>query len=115
MPWLLPKLREASGGNFDLRRLHRDYYAVIEEINAERERELYRDHLLRAIRANARAPGLPEGEQLDSARRDLTRMHMAGVRYVTSAPAERVAAVRRIALSHRLGLLSNFDDSQMRA
>src|SRR3984893_11656836 len=37
---------------------------------------------------------------------------MAGVRSVTWAPVERVAAVKTLAPHYRLGLLSNFDDAQ---
>lgn len=112
MPWLLPRIREALDGNFDLDAFLEAYYAVIEEINAQRERGLIEITCHeRFVRTLGRL-GLPEGEELDSAARDLRRIHMAGVRSVTSAPPEYVAAVRRVAQSHRLGLLSNFDDSQ---
>jgi FMN phosphatase YigB (HAD superfamily) len=112
MPWLLPRIREALDGNFDLDAFLEAYYAVIEEINAQRERGLIEITCHeRFVRTLGRL-GLPEGENLDSAARDLRRIHMAGVRSVTSAPPEYVAAVRRVAQSHRLGLLSNFDDSQ---
>ncbi len=42
----------------------------------------------------------------------LRQIHMARVRAVTSAPAHRVEAIRRIATKYRLGLLSNFDDGE---
>lgn len=112
VPWLVPRLREAFDGNFDLSAYLDTYHAVIEEIIAQRERDLIEITCHeRFVRTLGRL-GLPEGGVLEGAARDLTRLHMAGVRSVTSAPQEYVAAVRRIAPSHRLGLLSNFDDSQ---
>src|ERR1700724_1799597 len=42
---------------------------------------------------------------------DLRRIHMARVREVTKAPPARIDAMKKIAAHHRLGLISNFDDS----
>jgi FMN phosphatase YigB (HAD superfamily) len=112
MPWLLPRIREALDGNFDLDTFLETYHAVIEEITAERERSLIEITCHERFARTLGRLGLPEGEERHGAARDLTRIHMAGVRSITSAPPEYVAAVRRIAQSHRLGLLSNFDDSQ---
>ncbi len=112
MPWLVPRLREAFDANFDLDAYLDTYHAVVAEITAERERALIEITCHeRFVRTLGRL-GLTEGDELHALARDLTRIHMAGVRSITSAPPEYVAAVRRIAPSHRLGLLSNFDDSQ---
>ena len=43
---------------------------------------------------------------------DLRRIHMARVREVTKAPPARIEAMKKIAMHHRLGLISNFDDSE---
>ncbi|HEV2169730.1 MAG TPA: HAD family hydrolase, partial [Candidatus Binatus sp.] len=43
---------------------------------------------------------------------NLRRIHMARVREVTKAPAARIDAMKKIAEHHRLGLISNFDDSE---
>jgi HAD superfamily hydrolase (TIGR01549 family) len=43
---------------------------------------------------------------------ELRQIHMGGVRQVTSAPAPRVEAVRKLATKYRLGLVSNFDDGE---
>jgi FMN phosphatase YigB (HAD superfamily) len=112
MPCLLPRIREALDGNFDLDAFLEAYHAVIEEITAERERALIEITCHERFTRTLGRLGLPEGEERHGVARDLTRIHMAGVRSVTYAPPEYVAAVRLIAQSHRLGLLSNFDDSQ---
>jgi HAD superfamily hydrolase (TIGR01549 family) len=43
---------------------------------------------------------------------NLRRIHMARVREVTKAPPARIEAMKKIAKQHRLGLISNFDDSE---
>jgi FMN phosphatase YigB (HAD superfamily) len=112
MPLLLPKIREAMDKGLELDDVLEIYHGVVEEIIAERERGLIEVTCHeRFVRTLGRL-GLPEGEKLAGAARDLTRIHMSAVRAVTSAPPQFVEAVRRIAPSHRLGLLSNFDDSQ---
>ena len=42
----------------------------------------------------------------------LRKVHMSQVRKVTKAPPARIAAMKRIAKHHRIGLISNFDDSE---
>lgn len=111
-PWLLPKLRHALDEKFDLDTYLEAYHASVEEIIAEREREGIEITCHERFVRTLKRLGLPAGEPLDALAHDLTRLHMAGARTVTSAPPEWTEVVRRIAPSYRLGLLSNFDDSQ---
>ncbi len=112
IPWVFPLLQKRLGADFDRDRFIEVYHAVIDEILAEREVE----HIEitcreRFVRTLARLAPALEGE-IDLFAEELTRVHMNGVRSVTWAPAERVAAVRNIAPHYRMGLLSNFDDTQ---
>ena len=111
-PWLLPKLRQALEEKFDLDAYLEAYHASVEEIIAERERDGIEITCHERFVRTLKRLGLPAGEPLDALAHDLTRLHMAGARTVTSAPPEWTEVVRRIAPSYRLGLLSNFDDSQ---
>jgi HAD superfamily hydrolase (TIGR01509 family) len=112
MPWVFPKMTELFGTAFDRERFIEVYAAVIDEILEEREREgieiTCHERFHRTLRRLALAPS----EQTSDLAEELTRVHMGAVRGVTWAPAARVAAVRRIAPHYRLGLLSNFDDTQ---
>jgi FMN phosphatase YigB (HAD superfamily) len=112
MPWILPKMVELFGGEFNQERFVETYGRVIEEIFEEREREgieiTCHERFLRTIRRLELGPHDRAVELAET----LTRSHMQAVRGVTTAPAARVAAVRRIAQHYRLGLLSNFDDTQ---
>jgi HAD superfamily hydrolase (TIGR01549 family) len=112
MPWVFPTLEERLGDLFERERFIEVYSAVVDEIGTEREHNgieiTCHERFFRAITRfiptfDREAHALAE---------ELTRVHMAGVRAVTSAPQERTEAVRRIAPHYRLGLLSNFDDAQ---
>ena len=87
-------------------------FGVVEEIIAERERDgieiTCHERFVRALSALRDA----DRTRARRARPRAPQIHMGHVRRVTSAPAERVAAVRQIAPHYRLGLLSNFDDSE---
>ncbi|MGH7932902.1 MAG: HAD family hydrolase [Candidatus Binataceae bacterium] len=112
MPWVFPKLEERLGDAFELNSFIEVYNEVIGEIGEERERDgIEVTCFERFVRTLQRFERGPDGE-LATFAEYLTRVHMAGVRAVTWAPADRVAAVRRIAPHYRLGLLSNFDDAQ---
>lgn len=112
IPWVFPKLEERLGNAFDRDHFLTVYGDVIRQINEERERGWIeiscRERFVRTLASLMEEPD----HAVEGFAEDLTRVHMSGVRAVTSAPAERVAAVRRIAPHFRLGLLSNFDDSQ---
>ncbi len=112
IPWLTPRLREALDPNFDLDAFVETYHAVIAEITAQREDGSIEITCHERFARTLGRLGLPEGEEVAGVAHDLSRIHMAGVRSVTAAPPEYVAAVRRVAESYRMGLLSNFDDSQ---
>ncbi|HEY1852448.1 MAG TPA: HAD family hydrolase [Candidatus Binataceae bacterium] len=112
IPWGFPLLEQRLGAAFDRDRFIEVYHGVIDEIIAEREVE----HLEitcteRFVRTLKRLAPALDGE-IETFAEQLTRVHMDGVRGVTWAPAERVAAVHSISAHYRMGLLSNFDDAQ---
>ena len=112
IPWGFPLLEQRLGAAFDRDRFIEVYHGVIDEIIAEREVEHLEitctERFVRTLRRLA--PAL-DGE-IETFAEELTRVHMDGVRGVTWAPAERVAAVHSISAHYRMGLLSNFDDAQ---
>ncbi len=111
LPWVLPRIEEALGPSFEREKFLDVYLSVIEEINAEREREgIEITCTERFVRVFERL-GAENNGDLRTLAQAVTRIHMHGVRSVTSAPPNRVEAVRRLAQSYRLGILSNFDDS----
>ncbi|HVN28958.1 MAG TPA: HAD family hydrolase [Candidatus Binataceae bacterium] len=112
LPWILPRLTEALGARFDQDAFMSAYAAVYEEINAERERDGIEITCLERFERTLERIGVANPVQLNQLAEELRRIHMRGVRNVTSAPAPRKDAVRRLAERYRLGLLSNFDDSQ---
>jgi putative hydrolase of the HAD superfamily len=111
IPWILPLLETTLGAKYSLDAFVTSYSLVYEEINAERERDgieiTCHERFVRTL-ASLGVDAVVRGSLAE----DLTRIHMKGVRNVTSAPGARVAAVHRLAQRHRLGLLSNFDDSK---
>lgn len=111
IPWIMPSLEEALGSAFDPDLFVGTYMSVVEEINAVRDRENIEITCLeRFVRVLIRM-GFKDDKRTRSLAETLTRTHMNGVRNVTSAPANRAEAVRRLSRHYRLGLLSNFDDS----
>ncbi len=87
------------------------YHAVYAEILHEREAAAIEITCHERFVRTFRRLGVDDAD-IERLAAEFSRLHMADVRRVTSAPAERVAAVKRIAPHYRLGLLSNFDDSQ---
>jgi len=112
MPWILPKVAEALGAKYDQNLFMTANAAVYAEINDERERDGIEITCLERFERTLRRIGLSDEIRLKHLAEELTRIHMRGVRSVTSAPAARKEAVRRLAGKYRLGLLSNFDDSK---
>jgi FMN phosphatase YigB (HAD superfamily) len=111
-PWFLPRLQEMMGEGFDRDTCLAAYFGVLSEIEAERERDGVEITCLeRFVRMLSRLGRWNETEVATLAG-ELTRVHMAGVRRVTSAPVSWAGAVRRIAPHFRLALCSNFDDSE---
>jgi len=113
IPWVFPTLEQRFGANFDRDRFIEVYHGVIDEIMAERE--LHGIEITcaeRFVRTLSRLVPVLDGQARATFAEELTRVHMNGVRRVTGAPAARVAAVARVAANYRVGLLSNFDDTQ---
>lgn len=111
MPWVFPRMEELFGLDFEHDRFIQVYSAVVEEIMAERERAGIE------ITCHERFARTLAGLDLGAEKRAelaeiLTRTHMAAVRGATWAPENRIEAARAIAGRYRLGLLSNFDDTQ---
>lgn len=112
LPWILPKVAEALGEKYDPEGFVTAWVTVYEEINAEREREGIEITCYERLERTLQRIGIDNKIQLRQLAEELRRTHMRGVRSVTSAPSHRKDAVRRLAEKYRLGLLSNFDDSQ---
>jgi len=111
MPWVFPALAQRLGAAFDQQGFIDVYSAVVEEILIEREREHLEISCHERFSRTLKRMRHPEDE-IHLFAHDLTRVHMNAVRSVTWAPVERSQAVRLIAPHYRLGLLSNFDDTQ---
>ncbi|HZP45147.1 MAG TPA: HAD family hydrolase [Candidatus Binataceae bacterium] len=112
MPWVFPLLGELFEGQFDRDRFIEVYFAVVNEINQERERERIEITCHERFARTLDRLGWAQSSRRDELAELLTRTHMAGVRRVTTAPPERITAVRTLAAHYRLGLLSNFDDER---
>lgn len=111
-PLLFPVLEAAMGARFDREAFLAAQETVYRDIYEERLRD---DGLevtcLERFTRTLRTMGLQDTE-LDHLAEELRRTHMGRVRAVTSAPAPRVEAMKTIAARFRLGLISNFDDSE---
>jgi FMN phosphatase YigB (HAD superfamily) len=112
LPWILPSLEERMGSRFELETFLTVYHDVIDEINAEREREGIEITCQQRFERTLERLGYSDPAERGLMAFHVTRVHMDGVRKVTFAPPERSEAVRRLAPHFRLGLLSNFDDAQ---
>jgi putative hydrolase of the HAD superfamily len=112
MPWIFPRLQQRLGSAFDQESFISIYSGVMEQIIEERQRDgIEITCWERFARTLARISAISPDETPDFAE-ELTRIHMNQVRAVTTAPAQRVEAIRQLAPYYRLGLLSNFDDAQ---
>jgi HAD superfamily hydrolase (TIGR01549 family) len=112
MPWIFPKLQQRLGDAFDPDSFVDIYTGVVEEIALERDRDgIEITCWERFVRTLARIAAMSP-DDVEELAEELTRIHMSQVRAVTTAPRERVEAIRRLSPHYRLGLLSNFDDAQ---
>lgn len=111
-PLLYDTLEAALGERFDREKFAEAHAAAYADIFAERSKpdaieitclERFR-RTLNALKIDEHVAG-PLAESL-------RRIHMARVREVTKAPRARIDAMKKIANHHRLGLISNFDDSE---
>lgn len=112
VPWFIDHLEKALLTRFDRETAIATYFEVLKEINDERERDAIEISCFdRFVRMLVRL-GLGDDREVRELAEELRRLHMLGVRQVTWAPSQWVEAVRQIAPHYRLGLLSNFDDSE---
>lgn len=111
MPWIFEAAESALGARYQQDAFIRAYITTLDEVHTERNSQLTEITCHeRFVRTLARLE-VDQADRRGIAER-LTRIHMGGVRSVTAAPPARIEAVKRIALRYRLGLVSNFDDSQ---
>lgn len=111
-PLLYPALESALGERFDRDAFMTAYASVQNEIFTERARgdALEVTCLERFIRT-LKLLGLDDADAAPLAE-NLRKTHMGRVREVTKAPVWRIEAMKKIAKHFRVGLISNFDDSE---
>jgi HAD superfamily hydrolase (TIGR01509 family) len=112
IPYLVPPLEQALGREFRLATFIDAYREVLHEIEADRDRSGVEITCTERFRRTLARLETTVAGRADDLAEQLTRVHMAAVRSVTSAPPENVAVVLHLAACHRLGLLSNFDDAR---
>jgi len=111
-PLLYPALETALGNRFDRERFSEAHASVYSEIFAARARpDAIEITCLERFARTLTMLEVDEGQAAPLAE-NLRRIHMATVRKVTKAPAARIDAMKRIAKYLRVGLISNFDDSE---
>ena len=111
-PLLYSTLETALGKQFDREKFSEAHASVYSDIFSERAKH---DALeITCLERFARTLKILDVEESIAAplAEDLRRIHMARVREVTKAPPARIEAMKKIAIEHRLGLISNFDDSE---
>ena len=111
-PLLYAALETALGERFDREKFSEAHASVYADIFAERAKT---DAIeITCLERFARTLKLLEVDESVAAplAENLRRIHMARVREVTKAPPARIEAMKKIAKHHRVGLISNFDDSE---
>jgi HAD superfamily hydrolase (TIGR01549 family) len=111
-PLLYSTLETALGKQFDREKFSEAHASVYSDIFSERAKH---DALeITCLERFVRTLKILEVEESIAAplAEELRRIHMARVREVTKAPPARIEAMKKIAMEHRLGLISNFDDSE---
>src|SRR5260370_11712306 len=111
-PLLYSTLETALGKGFDREKFSEAHALVYSDIFSERAKH---DALeITCLERFARTLKVLHVDESIAAplAEDLRRIHMARVREVTKAPPARIEAMKKIANCHRLGLISNFDDSE---
>ncbi len=111
-PLLRPALELGLGERFDWEAFMDAHDAVYREIFAARSHlDALEVTCLERFERTLGALGLEARESAPLAER-LRRIHMGRVREVTHAPPARVDAMKKIAAQFRVGMISNFDDSE---
>ena len=112
MPLLFPTLQSALGARFDQNKFMAVHQSVYAEIFAQRlNHDAVETTCFQRFALTLEMLGLDDGQVAPLAEK-LRQIHMARVRAVTTAPAPRVDAMKKIAAKMRVGLISNFDDSE---
>jgi HAD superfamily hydrolase (TIGR01549 family) len=111
-PLLYGVLESALGERFDRDKFSEAHASVYADIFAERAKHDAVE--ITCLERFARTLKILEVDEAHAAplAENLRRIHMTRVREVTKAPPARVEAMKRIAKTHRVGLISNFDDSE---
>ena len=111
-PLLYQTLETALGKRFDREKFSEAHASVYSEIfNARAQHDAVEITCLERFARTLKMLEVDEGIAGPLAE-DLRRIHMARVREVTKAPPARIDAMKKIARHHRVGLISNFDDSE---
>lgn len=111
-PLLYQTLETALGKRFDREKFSEAHASVYSEIfNARAQHDAVEITCLERFARTLKILEVDEGIAGPLAE-DLRRIHMARVREVTKAPPARIDAMKKIARHHRVGLISNFDDSE---
>jgi HAD superfamily hydrolase (TIGR01549 family) len=111
-PLLYETLETALGKNFDREKFSEAHASVYSEIFNQRAKHDAVEITCRERFARTLKMIEVDDEVAAPLAEDLRRIHMARVREVTKAPPARIDAMKKIATHHRLGLISNFDDSE---
>jgi len=111
-PLLYPALETALGERFDREKFSEAHASVYAEIFTERAKpDALEITCLERFSRTLKILDVDEPQAMPLAE-DLRRIHMGRVREVTKAPPARIDAMKKIARHHRVGLISNFDDSE---
>ena len=111
-PLLYATLETALGERFNREKFSEAHASVYTDIFSERAKAdaleiTCRERFVRTLKI------LDVDERVaEPLAENLRRIHMGRVREVTKAPPARIDAMKKIARNHRLGLISNFDDSE---
>ena len=111
-PLLWDTLEAALGKRFDREKFSEAQAAAYADIFAERSKhDAMEITCLERFQRTLKALDVEDPVATPLAEK-LRKIHMARVREVTKAPPARIDAMKKIANHHRLGLISNFDDSE---
>ncbi len=111
-PLLYGVLESALGERFDRVKFSEAHASVYSDIFSERAKaEALEITCLERFARTLKLLGVDDRQAAPLAE-NLRRIHMSRVREVTKAPQARIEAMKRIAKDHRVGLISNFDDSE---
>src|SRR5271169_5407621 len=111
-PLLYAALETALGERFDREKFSEAHASVYTDIFSERAKADALEITCRERFARTLKILNVDKRVAEPLAENLRRIHMARVREVTKAPPARIDAMKKISMRHRLGLISNFDDSE---